>query len=118
MARPFLFAPTCLLTIGLCTLALLGRAQLCLQPLHTAEITTGIWAEEITWEVWTLDGTLAAGPFGPYEDGTTYLHELCLEPGCYNVLMLDGLETDGKEPSSPFLTCLVRWSTATAWKLP
>ena len=66
-----------------------GRAQFCLEPLHTAEITTGIWAEEVTWEVWTLDGELVAGPFGPYEDETTYTHELCLEPGCYEVLMMD-----------------------------
>jgi choice-of-anchor B domain-containing protein len=52
-------------------------------------MTTGIWAEEVTWEIWTLDGTLAAGPFGPYQDETTYTHELCLEAGCYEVLMMD-----------------------------
>jgi len=91
MARPFLFTLQCLLTAGLSILALPGQSQLCLQPLHTAEITTGIWAEEVTWEVWTLDGILVAGPFGPYEDGITYSHELCLEPGCYNVLMMDSL---------------------------
>jgi len=89
MARLFLLAPRCLLSATSLLLAFLGHAQLCLQPLHTAEITTGTWAEEVTWEVTTLDGELAAGPFGPYEDGTTYTHELCLEPGCYNVLMMD-----------------------------
>lgn len=90
MARTFFLDPRGLLTSTSVLLGLLGQAQLCMQPLHTAEITTGIWAEEVTWEVWTLDGTLAAGPFGPYEDGTTFTHELCLEPGCYNVLMMDG----------------------------
>jgi len=89
MARILLLDLRCLFTTALCIPSVLGQAQVCLQPLHTAEITTGIWAEEVTWEVWTLDGTLAAGPFGPYEDGTTYLQELCLEPGCYNVLMMD-----------------------------
>ncbi|MGB1481120.1 MAG: hypothetical protein ACPG66_07080, partial [Flavobacteriales bacterium] len=89
MARPFLHVPRILLTTASVLLVVHGQAQVCLHPLHIAEITTGIWAEEVTWEIWALDGTLAAGPFGPYEDTTTYTHELCLEPGCYNVLMMD-----------------------------
>ncbi|MEY3010973.1 MAG: hypothetical protein RLZZ314_1615, partial [Bacteroidota bacterium] len=45
-----------------------ASAQFCTEPLHTAVMTSGIWAEEVTWEVITLQGEVVAGPFGPYED--------------------------------------------------
>ena len=34
-------------------------------------------------------GTEAAGPFSDYSNNTSYTYELCLEPGCYIVWMVD-----------------------------
>ena len=69
--------------------ALPAKGQLCPTPWHSATMTAGIWASEISWVVLTLDGEIAAGPFGSYEDASTYNHDLCLVPGCYQMLMLD-----------------------------
>ena len=45
-----------------------AKGQLCPTPWHSVTMTTGIWASEISWAVLTLDGEIAAGPFGSYED--------------------------------------------------
>lgn len=66
-----------------------ATGQFCPTPWHSATMTTGIWASEISWMLLTLEGETAAGPFGSYEDMTTYNHDLCLAPGCYQMLMLD-----------------------------
>jgi len=65
------------------------NAQVCNEPVHAAMMTSGIWAEEVTWEVTNMVGDVVAGPFGPYEDNTTVNHELCLTQGCYRMHMMD-----------------------------
>ncbi len=39
------------------------NAQLCLFPIITAELTTGIWAGEISWEITDSNGSQVAGPY-------------------------------------------------------
>ena len=44
----------------------------------TAELTTGIWAEEIVWSIFNDSDELIAGPFFGFEDNTTYTQTLCI----------------------------------------
>lgn len=55
----------------------------------TAELTTGIWAEEITWGVFNDSDDLIAGPFSGFEDNTTYTQSFCIGFGCYYALLED-----------------------------
>jgi len=63
--------------------------QICPYPNITAELTTLIWAEEITWSVLNEDGTTAAGPFTNFTDSATFVEQLCLPPGCYTAFLED-----------------------------
>ena len=65
--------------------------QLCDDPFveFSAELTTGIWAQEITWSIYNDSDELIAGPFSGYEDNSTYLQPFCLEHGCYYALLED-----------------------------
>ena len=55
----------------------------------TAELTTGIWAEEIVWHIFNDSDELIAGPFSGFEDNTTYTQTLCIGFGCYYALLED-----------------------------
>lgn len=55
----------------------------------TAELSTGIWAEEIAWSIFNDSDELIAGPFSGFEDNTTYTQTLCLGFGCYYALLED-----------------------------
>ena len=65
--------------------------QLCDEPFveFSAELTTGIWAEEITWSIYNDSDELIAGPFSGFEDNSTYIQPFCLETGCYYALLVD-----------------------------
>jgi len=65
--------------------------QMCDIPFveYSAELTTGIWAEEISWSIHNDSDEMIAGPFFGYEDNSTYFQPFCLEPGCYYALLLD-----------------------------
>ena len=54
-----------------------------------AELTTGIWAEEISWSIYNDSDELIAGPFSGFEDNSTYFQAFCLEQGCYYALLVD-----------------------------
>ncbi|PCJ80521.1 MAG: hypothetical protein COA49_08615 [Bacteroidetes bacterium] len=64
-------------------------AQICPYPTITAELTTLIWAEEITWSILNEDGTTAAGPFTNFTNNSTFVEQLCLPPGCYSAFLED-----------------------------
>jgi len=66
-----------------------SQSQLCEYPIVIAELTTGIWAEEISWGIINDDGTQAVSALTGYEDNSYYTLELCLEQGCYTVWMVD-----------------------------
>ena len=66
-----------------------SQSQSCEYPIVIAELTTGIWAEEISWGIINDDGTQAVSALTGYEDNSYYTHELCLEQGCYTVWMVD-----------------------------
>ena len=55
----------------------------------TAELTTGIWAEEISWSIFNDSDELIAGPFSGFEDNSTYTQAFCLGFGCYYALLED-----------------------------
>jgi choice-of-anchor B domain-containing protein len=65
--------------------------QLCDAPFveFSAELTTGIWAEEISWSIFSDSDELIAGPFSGFEDNSTYSQPFCLEQGCYYSLLED-----------------------------
>ena len=65
--------------------------QLCDDPFveFSAELTTGIWAEEISWSIYNDSDELIAGPFSGFEDNSTYFQPFCLEDGCYFALLED-----------------------------
>ena len=50
-------------------------------------IETGVWAEEISWNI-VQDGVELYGD-GIYENDSEYTYELCLEDGCYAFEMFD-----------------------------
>ena len=55
----------------------------------TAELTTGIWAEEISWSIFNDSNELIAGPFSGFEDNTTYSQPFCIGDGCFFALLED-----------------------------
>ena len=55
----------------------------------TAELTTTIWAEEISWSILNESDELIAGPFSGFEDNSTYFTSLCIGYGCYYALLED-----------------------------
>ncbi len=55
----------------------------------TAELTTGIWAEEISWSIFNESDELIAGPFSGFEDNSTYTQAFCIGFGCYYALLED-----------------------------
>ena len=65
------------------------NAQLCPHPIITAELSTGIWASEVSWGVMNSEGNQVSGPFTGFENNTLYIDQLCLEPGCYTIWMED-----------------------------
>lgn len=55
----------------------------------TATLTTGIWAEELTWGIIDEEGTEIYSSSTTYSDYSTYNEEVCLTPACYTVWMAD-----------------------------
>lgn len=61
-------------------------AQLC-TSLYV-HLTTGIWAEEVSWSISDQEGIEYESEIG-FDDHATYVTEVCLEPGCYSFNMFD-----------------------------
>ena len=78
-----------LILMGLNLLPFHFICQICPYPAITAELTTLIWAEEISWSIIDEDGITVAGPFSGFLDNSTYTEIICLEPGCYTALLED-----------------------------
>ncbi|MFT4660922.1 MAG: choice-of-anchor B domain-containing protein [Patiriisocius sp.] len=55
------------------------------------QLDTGIWAEEVSWNITDLEGAIILTETG-FEDDTSYYSSLCLYSGCYTFNMYD---TDG-----------------------
>jgi choice-of-anchor B domain-containing protein len=58
------------------------------------ELSTGIWASELSWEIVDDGGNVVADGFdvlgaGPWADNTTYEGSVCLPVGCYELQMHD-----------------------------
>ena len=69
-------------------LATLGAAQTdCLLEADIV-VSTEIWADEISWNLYGDDGNLIASGSG-YENNSEYVTTVCLEDSCYTLELLD-----------------------------
>lgn len=52
------------------------------------QLDTGIWAEEVSWSITDMEGTIIVEQTG-FEDDSEYITSICIEPNCYNFNMYD-----------------------------
>ena len=53
------------------------------------QLTTGIWASEVSWSITDSLGDLIDSTSQTYIDFTTYYDTICLANGCYDFNMFD-----------------------------
>ena len=53
------------------------------------QLTTGMWASEVSWSITDSAGNLIDSTSQTYADTTTYYDTICLPNGCYNFNMFD-----------------------------
>ena len=63
--------------------------QPCYDNLLTLELTTGIWASEVSWSITDTAGNILDSTNQLYLDSTTYLIDVCVPNGCYDFNMYD-----------------------------
>ncbi|HIG32394.1 MAG TPA: choice-of-anchor B family protein [Flavobacteriales bacterium] len=61
----------------------------CYDNLLTLQLTTGIWASEVSWSVTDSAGNVIDSTNQLYQDNTLYLVDICVPNGCYDFNMFD-----------------------------
>ena len=67
----------------------MGFGQNCQYNKVILQLTTGIWASEVSWSITDSTGNVIDSTSQNYADTTIYYDTMCLSNGCYNFNMFD-----------------------------